>query len=672
MLDTLIKIGELTGNSDEWHSLTFYPKIEKKDDKDIEYLIYFLIFDFDTMDIYTKLAAKYDEERAKKHRNLNVKGGNNAAYYVTVHIPKHFEQLSKTLFGKPPKTGEKPVNKGELLDLIQKEMPVLKDGLLATVLEKIFDLKQIFHEQFPDGAKSTLLKLEGNSKVHLLVSAIKWTEAGLTEPKPLHQLEGYEAFILNKLLPKVTNDAQKVIRKLCYATGVFEEDVTTMSIDNRYSLNKMFVETTKNYASDFNVHKFQQNYQVSLQQQKYLEDGSKYVLEYLKLKIAGIDHCILPKFSRLMPVETPFLLEIREMVELLFKQTILSDFIDKLEKVQKKTKNPLYWLTFLGFESDGNFFKTINIIQSVNSQYFIQVLETFRKINQAFNATDGIAWAEIMTIGKEPKTYSFNFLSLYYLIPVRKDKEKRNIALSLFKAIFEARQLDENTIYQYFIELLLCHRFERYKAHTNIYPMEKSHFDFAVRNSVFQYLAFIKILQQLNLLKNMKQVENQQIEDVSQAFKDSTIAFAEKMRYTPYQKQLYLEFSVFFEKMGYDESQKALFYIGRILANVAYAQVQAKHKNKPILNKINYHGMDSDALDKFIMELSEKTQQYRLDGKNKWLLHRFESHFKPNSAETKSISKEKRVVYILLGYAFKPEKPETNASANDTEEDSEA
>ncbi len=650
MIDTLIQIGaQQTTGQDEWDKLIFKPptdnKLDNKDPKSIQYYIYFLIFDLDEMSLKIEPAAQYDDQKAKTYRNLNVKGGNNMAYYVTAHFPKHFEQLSKTLFGKKTKEGEKMPTKGELLDLMRKEMPELNEGILAKVLAKVFQLKHDFYQLLPDGDKSPALKMTASEKIHLVVSAVKWQEQGIEKMTPFAQLDGYEAFILNKLLPKVETDANNPSLKLCYATGELADDVAQINISNRYSLNKMFVETTKNYASDFDKNKFADNYQASIRQQAFLEAGSSYILKNLKLTIAGIDHCILPQWTKHDILDKQWTIrEIKEDADLLFSFKKVQEWINRDFK-----KIPLYWLTFMGFESDGNFFKTINLIQDVNAQHFTKLIQTFRATNKLFTELEGAQWTEILTFGKERDLALFNFHTLYTMIPVRKDKEKKNVALLLFKAILENRPLDKTTVFQYFKEFILCHRFGRYAAYTNIYSNDV--FDFAVRNAAFQYLALIHILKQFNLLKDM---------DVH-----PTTTLSEE---SP--KDYPAKIILFFEKMGYQEDQKALFYLGRVLANVAYAQVKAKHKTKPILNKINYNGMDLTALAKLVIDLSEKTQQYTLHNSNEWLMSLFTDCFKPKDWDIR-VGREEALLYLLLGYSFRTAKENAADADADTNSDSE-
>ena len=108
----------------------------------------------------------------------------------------------------------------------------------------------------------------------------------------------------------------------------------------------------------------------------------------------------------------------------------------------------------------------------------------------------------------------------------KKDKEKKNAALALFKAILEQRKTDPQQLYKHFTELILCHWYGRYKAYGNIYQNEN--FYFAARNAVFQYHALLYILKQLNLLKGMENfISQSNAEEIKKGFPNSAMVIIE-------------------------------------------------------------------------------------------------------------------------------------------------
>ncbi len=110
----------------------------------------------------------------------------------------------------------------------------------------------------------------------------------------------------------------------------------------------------------------------------------------------------------------------------------------------------------------------------------------------------------------------------------------------------------------------------------------------------------------------------------------------------------------FFDKMGYTETQKALFYLGRVLNQVAYAQKKSNHPTKPVLNKVNYNGMDRDAVLRLNLDLQEKVRQYvsKINLTSvEFNFSKFTQYFNPNDP-AKWLSPEENVFYILSGYSF--------------------
>ena len=101
--------------------------------------------------------------------------------------------------------------------------------------------------------------------------------------------------------------------------------------------------------------------------------------------------------------------------------------------------------------------------------------------------------------------------------------------------------------------------------------------------------------------------------------------------------------------MEYSEAEKALFYLGRILSSIAYAQYKKGHESKPVLNKLNFNGMDTDAIVRLSLDLREKTRQYNIHDKTEWNFSEFTDSF---NEKDWPLSKEQNVFYLMAGYSF--------------------
>lgn len=632
MLDTLIRIGKhLSEGRGEWDDIIDIPDTTEEQSKGITPLTAQILFDLDSKQVLLDRAQlkAFEPKDAFTFMNIKIQGGNNKAIYSSVYPKKSFDQFRKTFFGTADKNGKMP-DKGQFTEAIEKDYSFLNDSLLYEVLQRIFFLSDEFVVQFVNPVKNaadynkliTVLDLPNTERVMLLYAAVKCQELGISQPTPLANIAGYKDFMSAKFLKnkeKVKQGDQ--VEKICYATGEANTDVTSIDIPARYSINKMFVTTTRNFASNFDEKAFSTNYQASSEVQLYLERGSNYLLNNYTVKIAGVDHVIIPHFFGRTEIDPDILMQrLSKKADLLFRYKQLAENIDEIDF----SDSEVYWLNFLGYESDGNFFKTINTIQDVSKLHFSKLIQTFIETDRAFKSVDGIEWEKVMMAGKD-KTISFNFYTLYTLIPVRKDKEKKNAALAFFKAILEQRKTDPQLLYHFFTELILCHWYGRYKAYGNIYPNEA--FDFVARNAVYQYHALFYILRQLNLLKGMENtiVEESKTEELKPV-------------------------ETFFQKMKYNDSQKAMFYLGRVLNSVGYAQQKKSHDTKPVLNKVNYNGMDKKAIIRLHKDLFEKCRQYSILSHNESRFSFFTQLFDENSW---SLKPAEALFYLLAGYSFR-------------------
>ena len=647
MLDTLIKLGkQASQNLGEWDDILDKPKINvetKKGDK-IKNYVGSLISNLDTGIFGLGEVVEYDEDRsAERYFNLKIQGGNNKAIYTCVE-PKKFEQLRKSFFGKPDKNGE-PATQGQFIEAIDKDFPELTETELYETLQAMFALRSGFEEEYLSEKGEADAKqlpnqwgLKPSEQVALLAVGVIWSEKGWNKPTYFKDIDGYQDFLRAKFTSRTSEtELGEASSRLCYATGETKSHpkIYSATIRSKPSVTEMFVTTTKNYSSSLGLTDecFRRSYQIGEETNKYLEKGANILLDKYRTRIANVYHLIVPQLLSYDKSNIEANLgKISKNSDLLFRhkqyEEMVLDIEDEIEG------NP-YWITFLGYDSDGKSFKTVNIIKDVSRTHFENLIREFRKTNSQFKDIEGINWENVMSKGKD-NPLEFNLYTVYELIPLRKDKEKKNAALALFKQILEKRPIEKEKLFGYFKDLILCHKFERYASYTNIYG--NTPFDFAIRNAVFQYLALFQVLEQFNLIKNMEEVEDQSPEQ-----EENLIELSE------YQKKV----EAFFDKMSYNDSQKALFYLGRVLNTVAYEQYRKGYESKPVLNKLNYNGMDKDDIARLRRDLAEKTQQFKLHGFTEPLFNRFTPLFNYNNW---SVKPDEALFFILSGYSFNPKK----------------
>ena len=116
--------------------------------------------------------------------------------------------------------------------------------------------------------------------------------------------------------------------------------------------------------------------------------------------------------------------------------------------------------------------------------------------------------------------------------------------------------------------------------------------------------------------------------------------------------------SAFFERMGYTDDQRAVFYLGRILGSVGRAQWEKGHKTKPILSKVNYNGMEAATFKRLHADLFEKCKQYDILPFNEGNFSKFTDLFKDEGKDRwdKRMKPEESLFHLLSGYSFRTSK----------------
>ena len=610
MLQTLSKIGEqLLEGKGIWARLTTQPKFDpnKKNwvcpilfdcvNKDIRVLK-------DDMELYKVGTSSIDYRFVPP--SIWGPRGNKCALTVA---PKNFTMLEETIFGKEAS------DSGSMLKSIE-DIPKFTSTPIYEAIKEINKTLDEFRTKLDYKKIKEELALGNNDDVVLFYSMIRSTNFNEGKQIKLIDFDGFDEFVISKF--GTTKEGKLGIDHI---NGNNSKEVIGANFSGRYNIHKIFQTSSFNYASAFES--FKNNFQGNAESFAALDKASEYVLDNLQTRIAGIPHIIIPNYmnkdlDEFDLDETELYLD--KSSDLLFGyQSLESDIDRSLPEVD------LFWINYIAFESDGNSFKIINHIKDVNSFYLT-------KLTEAFNRT-GIDFKDYIG-GKFP----FNLQSVFNIIPVRDgNKSKVNPALSLFKDILEQKAVQPENLFKHFIELSLCHWYGRYSAFKNI--RQNNSFDFAIKDAVFKYSALIYTLKQLNILE-MEKEKSSQIEGQETSASD-------------YQQRI----KTFFDKMEYTEAEKALFYLGRILSSVAYAQYKKGHESKPVLNKINFNGMDADAIVRLSLDLREKTRQYNIHDKTEWNFSEFTARF---NEKDWPLSKDQNVFYLMAGYSFGLTKSDIN------------
>ena len=618
MLDTLLRIGE-------WQSKG-KTEIDKEllriNTKSEKAYILEIVLDLDQNEIVidgSNLRAFDPEKSPKEFLLLKTFSARHQKVYLGIDYGRvHY--LSESLWG------EKENEPGDFIKHIDNNYPELKTTKFYDTLNRASILKGQ-KEKISISAINESFKLSSEETIAAVCLSVIDRTNGIRKKIPFNQVDGFNLFVKTKYLKTEGQNG------LCYASNLPTDDIITMSIDDRNSMLKMFQGTTLNYSSGFEKD-LSKNFQISQRNLSAITEGALYVKNNLRVNIAGVPHLILPEFPTWDKVDIDLAIKrISLEKDLLFSSTVTRDLVENYTD----WSGQVFWLNYITIQSTGQYFKTINQIKDVSEPFIKRLLNTFIEVDWWFRDMNDVDWGSIMN-DLDGKQNLFNFYTIYKIVPQRKE-ESTNASLQLFKSIFEQNKIEIDHLFKSFSKLMLCHYYARYVAYSNVkdYSIKgkkkrKDYFHWAIRDSVFKYLAFIQVLKNLKLvvMEEPKKIQNEEPN------------FGDRIK-------------TFFIKMNFSSTQKALFYLGRMINDIVWLQ---EGKNKTVLDKLNYNGMSRDHIERLSNDLCEKRLQYR-GNENKKALNSFDldhSCFKElfdyNDWLNKDISEEAALFFILTGYSF--------------------
>ncbi|MBD3408750.1 MAG: hypothetical protein GF419_00960 [Ignavibacteriales bacterium] len=613
MLQSLAKIGELLlEGKGEFTPIINEPKIKE----DAKYYTLEIVVDLDEQEVIVT------RENLREYRE-----GDPYKYYRIIGLPPKSPKAYVCVDGAKPhllsaSLWETSEGKNDhFLYEIDGKAEMYED-VIGT---PFYNALKMIHQL---GARESLGKnsLNGfvgkNESIPIVYVSVKSEELEAPAPKFLGAFDGYTEYLRARYLGSDSEDG------FCYVANSASDGVDVAKFEGRNSFNKIFVTTTINYASGFDKRSMSRNYQTGAKMNAALSKAAAHLQQNMGVQIAKVQHFIVPQFPEhaLSEISEEIFgkdtLQIKSSSELLFKWQKFDDFVGNIE--DELQVDGFYWLNFIGYESDGKSYKVVNHIRDVPLFHFqkiaIECQDVSRKIADVFR-----------------KEATINLATLYYSIPIRKDSVK-NPALPIFNALLEKREIDAQELFRHFIELILCHWYGRDAAYANITKNEN--FDYAIFDAVLRYHGFFHLLQRLDQLTNHN-------------FGASMTSSYETLEQD------------YFERMNYSDPQKALFYLGKLLGVIAYAQYKKGHKQKPVMGKINYRGMGRDQILRLVNDLMEKARQYSVVDRADFPLRSFNELFNPNEW---TISEEEAVFFILAGYSHRAAKSEEESNQDDETE----
>lgn len=527
------------------------------------------------------------------------------------------------------------INDGELkenLKIIKNrffiKLPIEKEKYFLD-LKKIENTAEIIIPEFKNGnEKDYLKKLE--KLFSQKFSEIIEKKLGISEKdialysitingKRASELVEYRKYIEKTIIDE---NFQESFEGICHVCGEKKEltyDTTKLPV-------KFYITNLITFSSGLEKIGFSKNFSLCKDCYKDIILGIKFIQNYLNTELARNDMWIIPGLFF-----SPFGKELKESwikisTNFLKSTFSLQEFIKFEEEIHKNLEE------YKEFEEliDYSFVDILFYESSPGSQEF-KIKEFIKDVHLRRVEKIKKNIKEVEDLGKEifgdTRDWFIGLDDIYKLIPIRKGKssEYKKI-LNLYEAILLEYKLDKRILINYFVDLIKVYIFEKFSQY-NIKATKSP--DLEMSFSLLKTNLLLKLFEKLNLIEG-----GEKVSEFWEILLDEDI------------KNYIL-------KMGYCEQESALFLLGYLIGEIGYEQVKGGDLNakKPILNKINFNGINSKNLINLSNEIFEKLDQYKIRGYNEKIFSVMKSLMDKNIKSWK-LSDNENVYYILSGYAF--------------------
>jgi CRISPR-associated protein Csh1 len=440
--------------------------------------------------------------------------------------------------------------------------------------------------------------------------------------KKPNEFEDYISYLENKILNEPFQEKNFIGK--CHVCG----KETELTYDTTKLIDKYYIQKLIIFASYFEKKNFLKNFSLCKDCYKYLIVGSNILKNRLNFYIVGNNMYLIPSF--IFPIKNissayyfinSFKLEFGSILN-------LDEFLEFEKRIQESLEDYRIYednknyinINLLFYEKDQASFKIQKFIKDIPSRRRDEIYDALKKIK---DLGDKI-------LGKEDKRWILTLNQIYYFFPVRLDKKNRSVdykkILDFYESIFLGKKINKEFLIKNLVDMIKVYKFERFYKLSQI--KRPKNIDIEMIYSILQSNLLIKMLIYLNILNGGKKM----IESLDNL-------------------NLNEEIKNYFKEMEFSEEEAALFLLGYLIGEIGRKQRTDTSEKKPILEKINYHGMNTKRLMILVNDVFEKLNQYKIRQYNESIFSVMKFLFDKNIKGWK-LSDLDNVYYILSGYAF--------------------
>lgn len=415
------------------------------------------------------------------------------------------------------------------------------------------------------------------------------------------------------------NEISKAENKICSVCLSNNEEVYGfVSPYNFYTVDKPGM-----VAGGFEQKNAWRNYPVCQRCALKLEEGKKYLDEFLKFQFYDYDYYLIPK---------PIHKEIDEKIYTIFENYHEEASTQRISESHKllldDAKEEI--LDYISGE-ENSFNNNIMVFREKNSEFkiLLNIDGIFpSRLDELFKAKQLVdenpffqnfkvsLYKDKKKIGE--KQYAFNFGSIWHFFGRDKEKDSSGYFLDIVGRIFSGRSLSYP-----FILNGITSRIEHEFVHV-----------YSIKESVFRGVAFLMFLQNLKLQGDyVSQTNNEKVEGMFEILDTERVKKAE---------DIFSKYDNFFDC----DSKKAVFLVGalsQLLLNIQYSERNAT----PFRIKLQGLKLDQKLVQSLLPEIQNKLEEY---GKNYYKdLEKLASYYFLNAGPSWKLLKDEISFFFALG-----------------------
>lgn len=453
----------------------------------------------------------------------------------------------------------------------------------------------------------------------------------LIDGQPLVEDAAYDQVIIRYKMAGFADDEESGVTGVCSVCGQRLE--VSYRAFSRLDFLKYYITDKLGFASGQKEAGFNRNFQVCKICFQDLMLAERFIRQHLSLRVGLLDFLVVP-FFLLSPPEEMVRRELPRWVEKLRlrvsglvsigswlehmaggKESLERGLEDLLEELPGENQALLNFLFYQKAQSELRIFALIKDVAPSRISHLIRRSHSIgRRVEEFFGPKRG-GWGPDLT-------------RIYELIPLRTGRQiEHKKLLYVYEGLLKARPVSRSFLVQQFVAMAKIYWLEQFEGINIRRPAQG-----------FEEVTMAEKMVEANLLLKLLQEENLLVKEVGELPETAGTGLSQEM-------------DAYLGEMHYSDQEAALFLLGYLLHQVGSGQYEAGHKNKPVLEKINYQGMSLARVQQMTNILFEKLRQYDRLQYNEGYYAEMKRLFDA-CRDSWRLGPEENVFFILSGYAY--------------------